>query len=141
MEAFQKSIDLSEGRYARPQFAYGLLLCQQGNPREGETIIRHGLDTDPNSAEGHLFLGITLFSQDRLEEAEKSLREALLRRPQYADPYLVLADIHARKGDYQSQVLDLDTYLKLAPKSASSEYVRQVRDAAKRHVTASLSNN
>src|SRR5437867_7771084 len=129
MEAFQKAIDLSGGRYARPQFAYGLLLCNQGKPEEAERLIRRGLETDANSAEGHLFLGIALLAQNRQDEAEKSLREALLRRPQYADVYLVLADLHARRRDYSSQVQDLDIYLKLAPSTPGIDQVRQVREA------------
>lgn len=129
-EAFQKAIDLSGGHYARPQFAYGFLLCNQHKLAEAERVIRRGLETEPDSAEGHLFLGIALLGQNRLDESEKSLREALLRRPQYADAYLVLADMHAKRKDYESQVQDLDIYLKLAPSAPGVDYVRKVRKAA-----------
>lgn len=132
MEAFQKAIDLSGGHYARAQFGYGLILCNQRKSQEAERLIRRGLATDADSAEGHLFLGIALVGQNRLEEAEKSLREALLRKPQYPDVYLVLADLHAKRKDYQAQVQDLDTYLKLVPSSPGSDYIRNVREAAKR---------
>jgi tetratricopeptide (TPR) repeat protein len=132
IDAFQKAIDLSGGHYARAQFAYGLILCDERKPEEAERLIRRGLETEPDSAEGHLFLGIALFAQNRLDEAEKSLREALLRRPQYPNVYLVLADVHAKRKDYQSQIQDLDAYLKLAPSSAASADVRKVRDTAKR---------
>ena len=141
MEAFQKSINLSGGHYASPQFAYGLILCNQGKPAEAERLIRRGLEIDENSAEGHLFLGIALLDQNRLEEAEKSLREALLRKPQYADVYLVLADVHAKRRDYQAQVQDLDIYLKLVPSAAGSDYVRKVREAAKRLISDPRSQN
>lgn len=132
IQAFQKAIDLSGGHYVRAQFAYGLIYCDEGKPEEGERLIRRGLETDPDSAEGHLFLGIALFDQNRLDEAEKSLREALLRSPAYPGVYLVLADVHARKEDYRSQVQDLDAYLKLAPSSAASADVRRVRGNAMR---------
>ena len=132
IEAFQKAIDLSGGHYARAQFAYGLILCDQRKPEEAERLIRRGLETDPDSPEGHLFLGIALLDQNRLDEAEKSLREALLRKPQNPDAYLVLADVHARRKDYQSEVQALDAYLKLVPSSAASADVRKVRDTAKR---------
>lgn len=131
-EAFQKAIDLSGGHYARPQFAYGQLLCNQRKPEEAERLIRRGLETEPDAAEGHLFLGIALLDQNRLDESEKSLREALLRRPQYPDVYLVLSDLHAKRKDYQTQIQDLDTYLKLAPSAAGIDYVRKVREAAQR---------
>lgn len=132
IQAFQKAIDLSGGHYVRAQFAYGLIFCDERKPEEGERLIRRGLETDPDSAEGHLFLGIALFDQNRLDEAEKSLREALLRSPAYPGVYLVLADVHARKKDYRSQVQDLDAYLKLAPSSAASADVRRVRGNAMR---------
>jgi tetratricopeptide (TPR) repeat protein len=132
IQAFQKTIDLSGGHYSRAQFAYGLIYCDERKPEEGERLIRRGLETDPDSAEGHLFLGIALFDQNRLDEAEQSLREALLRSPAYSGVYLVLADVHARKKDYRSQVQDLDAYLKLAPSSAASADVRRVRGNAMR---------
>jgi tetratricopeptide (TPR) repeat protein len=138
MEAFQKSIDLSEGRYALPQFAYGLLLCQQRKPAEGERLIRSGLETDPDAPEGHLFLAIALLAQNRVDEAEKSVREALLRKPQYSDAYLVLSDLHGRRKDYQAQLQDLDTYLKLAPAAPGNEVARQTREAV-RHLAATSS--
>jgi len=140
VEAFQKAIDLSGGHYARPQFAYGLLLYDQGKPKEAESLIRRGLETDPDSPEGLLFLGIALLEQNRLDESEKSLRAALLRKPQYPDAYLVLADVHAKRKDYQSQMQDLDIYLKLAPTAQGIDYVRKVRAAAQRLAASSLDN-
>ena len=73
-----------------------------------------------------------MLGQNHFDEAEKSLREALLRKPQYADAYLVRADLHAKERDYQSQVQDLDIYLKLVGSGDGSDYVRKVREAAKR---------
>ena len=138
--AFQKAIDVSGGHYARAQFAYGLLLSNQGKPKEAENLIRRGLETDPDSAEGHLFLGIALLDENRLDESEKSLREALLRRQQYPDVYLALADLHAKRKDYQSQMQDLDIYLKLAPAAAGADYVHKVREAAQHLADASPKN-
>ena len=63
-------------------------------------------DADPYSAGRKFFLGIASLDQNRVDEAEKSLRETLLRRSADADVYLVLADFHARKKDYGSQVQD-----------------------------------
>lgn len=140
-EAFQKAIDLSGGHYARAQFAYGLLLCNQGQSQEAERLIRRGLESDSDSAEGHLFLGIALLNQNRLDEAEKSLREALLRNPRCADVFLVLGDVHAKRRDYQAQVQDLDAYLKLAPSSPGNAYVHRVRDVARRLSSEAVPQN
>src|SRR5215813_8762690 len=132
LEEFQKAIDLSAGRYAAAQFAYGLLLSNRGKPQEGERIIRAGLETDPDSAEGHLFLAMSLVAQDRLDEAEKSVNKALLRKPGLLDAYLVLSDIHADRNDYAAQLHDLDTFLKLAPNVPQVPKIRQIRDVAQR---------
>lgn len=138
-QAFQKAIDLSEGRYAWAQFALGAVLCRRGQYREGEAIIRKGLDLDGTSDTGHLFLSTALFGQSRLVEAEQSAREALLRKPGLALAYLVLADIHGRKGEYALELHDLDAYLKLAPKEPTSKQVRDVRELVQQMASRSKS--
>ena len=141
LEAFQKSIDLSGGRFARAQFAYGLLLCHRGESEEAERLIRTGLENDSNSSEGHLFLAISLVAQNRFDEAEKSAREALLRKPDYASPYLVLGQIYAQRKEYQAEVQALDAYLKLIPSGNVDEQVRRLREAAKQRLAESSPQN
>ncbi len=133
-QAFQKAIDLSGGRYAWAQFALGLLLCRRGEYAEAETVIREGLEVDGRSATGHLFLSVALFRLNRLEEAERSAREALLRKPGFALAYLVLADVHGRRGEYARQLQDLDVYVKLEPDGPASKQVREVREVVRRIV-------
>ena len=133
-QAFQKAIDLSGGHYAWAQFALGLLLCRRGEYAEAETVIRKGLDVDGSPATGHLFLSVALFRLNRLEDAEKSAREALLRRPGFALAYLVLADVHGRRGEYARQLQNLDAYLKLEPDGPASKRVREVREVVRRIV-------
>src|SRR5271169_6039695 len=115
--AFQASIDLSGGRYALAEFGYGYLLCQQGRPGEALTQL------------------------NRLDEAEKSAREALLRNPNYAGAYLALADVQERKGGYRAEIQDLDTYLKLQPNGPGNEQARHVREAAARKLAISDSQD
>jgi Tfp pilus assembly protein PilF len=133
-QAFQKAIDLSGGRYAWAQFALGLLLCRRGEYAEAETVIRKGLDADGSAATGHLFLSAALFRLNRLEDAERSAREALLRKPGFALAYLVLADVHGRRGEYGRQLQNLDAYLKLEPDRPASKQVREVREVVWRIV-------
>jgi Tfp pilus assembly protein PilF len=133
-QAFQRAIDLSGGRYAWAQFGLGLLLCRRGEYAEAETVIRRGLDVDGSSPTGHLFLSVALFHLNRLEAAEKSAREALLKKPGFASAYLVLADVHGRTGEYASQLQNLDAYLKLEPDGPASKRVREVREVVQRIV-------
>ena len=128
-QAFQKSIDASGGRYAAAQFGLGLVVCEKGNAAEGEAIIRRGLEVDSISAVGHLLLGLALHVQDRSAEAEKSARAAVLRKPDLAAAYLLLADVHRRKREYASLREDLDTYLRLEPTGPTSDRARRVRES------------
>jgi Tfp pilus assembly protein PilF len=133
-QAFQKAIDLSGGKYAWAEFGIGYLLYLDGKPREAETIVRRGLEVDGNSTDGYLILGMTLLRLDRTDEAERSAREALVRNPNFARAYLVLADVYARRHEYQTQLQDLETYLRLEPNGAEGERVRQVREVVLRRL-------
>jgi len=128
-QAFQKSIDASGGRYAAAQFGLGLVVCEKGNAAEGEAIIRRGLEVDSTSAVGHLLLGLALHVQNRSAEAEKSARAAVLRKPDLASAYLLLADVHRRKREYASLREDLDAYLRLEPTGPTSDRARRVRES------------
>jgi tetratricopeptide (TPR) repeat protein len=92
------------------------------------------LDVDGSPATGHLFLSVALFRLNRLEDAERSARQALLRKPGFALPYLVLADVHGRRGEYARQLQNLDAYLKLEPDRPASKQVREVREVVRRIV-------
>ena len=130
---FQKSIDLSEGKYARAEFGYGLALLRQEKPEEAETAVRHGLEADPNNADGHVVLGFVLLKLNRPEEAEKKARDALaFHSANAAKGYLVLADVDAAAENYDQQVRDLDAYLKLRPDDPNKKVLQGIRDLAKR---------
>jgi tetratricopeptide (TPR) repeat protein len=130
MQSFQESIDLSGGQYAWADFGVGYVLYLKGRAAEAEAIIRRGLELDQNSADGFLLLGLTLLRLNRSEEAEKSAREALARRPDFAEAYLVVADANASRQNYREQIQGLDTYLRLEPAGAASQHVHKVRQLA-----------
>jgi len=128
LPAFQKAIDLSGGRYAWAEFGIGYLLYMEGKTEEAVTTLRRGLEVDANSADGYTILGMALLRLNRLDEAEKCAREALLRNPNFAQAYLVLSDAYGQRLEYRAQVQELDAYLKLEPNGADSERVRQARE-------------
>jgi tetratricopeptide (TPR) repeat protein len=131
-KAFEAAIDLSNGKYAPAQFGFGYLLYMEGKADEAEAILRRGLEVDGNAPHGHVILGMALLALNRLDEAEKSAREALLRRPGFAEAYLVLADVYARRRNYQEQLQDLETYLQLEPRGPGSTRAHQAREVALR---------
>src|SRR6202158_531375 len=132
MQAFQKAIDASGGRYAWAEFGIGYLLYLEGKPEEAATIIRRGLEVDESSPDGFLILGMVLLRLNRPDEAERSAREALLRKPNFAQAYLVLSDACGHRHEYRAQLQDLDAYLKLEPNGAESEHVRKAREVVLR---------
>jgi tetratricopeptide (TPR) repeat protein len=137
MKAFQTAIDLSGGRYALAAFGYAYLLCREGRPSDAERIVRRGLEADDAAPEGYVILGEALKQLNRLDEAEKSAHEALLRNPAYAGAYLVLSDVAESRGDYGAEIRDLDTYLRLQPNGPGSELARKVRASAQRMLAPS----
>lgn len=132
MGDYQAAIDLSGGRFAWAEFAVGYLLCRDGKAGEAEKVIRRGLEVDGSSAPGYTLLATALVQQNRVDEAERSLQEALLRDANLADAYLVHSNISARTGNYPAELRDLNAYLRLEPDGPASESVRQARDATLR---------
>jgi tetratricopeptide (TPR) repeat protein len=132
MQAFQKSVDLSGGRYAWAEFGIGYILHLEGKAEEAITTVRRGLELDGNSADGYVILGMAQLRLHRPDEAEQSAREALLRNPKFAQAYLVLADACAYRHEFSSQLQSLEDYLKLQPDGVESKIVREAREAVLR---------
>jgi tetratricopeptide (TPR) repeat protein len=143
LRCFQKAIDLSEGWYAGAEFGYGLVLLPEGEAEEAERVLRHGLEADPDSVDGHVVLEFVLLKLDRPDGAEKHAREAIGSNATNSPKgYLVLSDVDAAAGNYDGEVRDLDTYLKLRPNDPNKKMLQRVRDlanrlAAKTRLTAS----
>jgi tetratricopeptide (TPR) repeat protein len=129
-QSFQAAINLSQGKFAPAQFGFGYLLFLEGKNNEAEAILRRGLEVDGSAPDGHVLLGMALLALNRVDEAEKSAGEALLRRPGFAEAYLVLADVYARRRNYREQLQDLETYLRLAPRGLASARAQQAREVA-----------
>jgi hypothetical protein len=130
--ALQRAIDLSGGGYAEAQFALGALLCDRRAYADAERVLRRAIEVDANSWKGHFFLGQALFGQNKLNEAEKSAQEVLLRRSDVASAYILLGNIHIRKHEYALAVKDLDTFLNMKPDGPTADQVREVRAAAQK---------
>jgi tetratricopeptide (TPR) repeat protein len=135
--AFRKSIELSHGHYAPANFGLGLILSSvQQNFSDAEAVVRQGLQTAPTSAAGNYVLGWVLYSTNRLTDAEKSAREALVFEPEMGAAWLLLAQIHIRENKAAEVADDLDTYLTLGGSSPINDKVRAIRAQALNEVTA-----
>ena len=130
-QAFRKSIEVSENKYAEAYFRLASLLSDNRRFAEAEPLARRSVELDSNAWQGHFELGRALMGLDRMEAAEKSVQEALTHNSEYAPIYLVLANIHIHKHDYSALVGDLDTYLKLDPNRPMSQQARETREKVK----------
>lgn len=128
--AFRTSIALSESKYTPSLFGMGLALASQKQFADAETYVRAGLQIEPTSPSGLLALGWVLFSAQRVVEAEKAAREAILYNPNLAMAHLLLAQIHRHQNNSAAMVDDLDAYLRLEPDGPRSRALRSSRDAA-----------
>jgi tetratricopeptide (TPR) repeat protein len=133
--AFRRSIALSESKYTPPLFGMGLALASQKQFADAETFVRAGLQIEPTSPSGLLALGWVLFSAQRVVEAEKSAREAILYNPNLAMAHLLLAQIHRRQNNSAAVVEDLDAYLRIEPDGARSRALRTTRDEARQSLS------
>jgi tetratricopeptide (TPR) repeat protein len=138
-QAFRMSIQMSEGQSAYPLFALGAVLDYQGRFAEAEGVIRKGLNLDPTSWSGHFYLGRALFGLNRLEEAEKSVLEALRQKSNTAETLRLLADILAREKNYSTLLKELDEYVKLDPDSPIGIGARALRESAQQAFVESQS--
>jgi tetratricopeptide (TPR) repeat protein len=128
--SFLKAIELSGGKYVLADYAYALLLCKQGKAIEAERIIQEALVLNQNKPVGEVVFGTVLMCLHRVEEAEKSARQALSLDPAAYDAYLILASVHSERSDYSAEVQDLDSFLALEPDGARADQVRGMRNSA-----------
>jgi tetratricopeptide (TPR) repeat protein len=129
-QAFQKTIDLTGGRYAPADFMMGLILCQMRQFRQAETVIQKGLELDPGSALGKVLLGWTQFALNRPEEAERSAQQALFRKANLPEAYFLLAQIHHAQHNSSAVVADLQSYFRLDPNGPESNEAKALLASA-----------
>jgi tetratricopeptide (TPR) repeat protein len=129
--AFQKTIDLTGGGYAPADFLMGLILCQMRQFSQAETVIQRGLELDPSSAVGKVFLGWAQFALNRPAEAERSAQQALFRKANLPEAYFLLAQIHNAQHNSPAVVEDLRTYFRLDPNGPESDDARTLLATAR----------
>jgi predicted Zn-dependent protease len=92
--------------------------------RQAETVIQKGLELDPGSALGKVFLGWTQFALNRPAEAERNAQQALFRKANLPKAYFLLAQIHHAQHNSPAVVEDLQTYFRLDPNGPESDDAR-----------------
>jgi tetratricopeptide (TPR) repeat protein len=73
----------------------------------------------------HYELGRSYYGLDRLAEAERNLRKAAESKPPYGNLYVLLANTLIRQDKLPEGLANLETFLKVAPKSPLAPTVRE----------------
>lgn len=141
IDAFRKSIDLSDGHYAPAQFGLGLIEATVTmHFDDAEREIRAGLELEPNDVTGNYLLGWVLYSTGRLQDAEEIARATIFKQPRFGGARLLLAQIHIKEHDPAAVLIDLDDYLALGITGPDDDRVRAARAAAYRELQATGAN-
>jgi hypothetical protein len=129
--ALKKSIEMSDGHYADAFFIYAGSLNNLERFSDAVDQARKGVALDDASWQGHFELARALSALKQPAEAEQNAVIARNLKPDTAQIYLILANIHIQQQNYIALVEDLDGYLKLVPTGAQADQARETRDKLK----------
>src|SRR5262249_48368973 len=123
-EVLTKVIRLSP-QAPEPSLTYGIVLLQQKKFEEAEQQLRDAVKKNAHAFTGHLYLGITLIHFKNYTEAETELRKSvILGGVKASQAHYYLGGLYWQTGSFRQAADELETYLKLEPKAANAERVR-----------------
>jgi hypothetical protein len=131
---FHKSVEISQKKYGDADIALGTLLLHRNELNEGESLLRMGLASNPNSWPGQFEVGELELSRGHLESALAAAEKAAELAPQQAVVYRLLAVIHLRQKNYLALVSALDSYIELDPDSPAGVRAKELRAQAEKQL-------
>lgn len=106
---------------------YGIVMVRLKRFVEAEPPLRSALAQKDQSAIAHFYLGRALAYGGKFDEAKKELTRAIkLGGDEMKDAHRYLAGVYNALGDREKAVAELETYLKLAPKSEDAPQIREL---------------
>ena len=124
-DVFRRAVRMSPQGF-QPTLNYGVALLNMRRFAEAEEQFRGALRLNNSALTGHMYLGIVLAIQRKLEEAEKELKIATdSQSPEVALAHRYLGGVFLEKHQYQLAAAELETYLRLVPKAADADWLRQ----------------
>ena len=130
-------------KFLRPYLSLALMAYQAENWPEVLKLTGHILDLDPfnqqaaagymldldplDYTEAYFYNAVANYKLNKIEDAEKSALRAehLDLRTHFPHTHLLLAEISARKNNYAMAILEMQTYLELAPHATDADQVRE----------------
>src|SRR5437868_3037289 len=124
-QVFEKSTRLTPQDFPA-RLHYGIALLNLRRYSDAEKEFRIALGINNSIATAHMYLGITLAVQRKLEEGERELQTAInSKSAEVALAHRYLGGIFLERRDYKHAAEELETYLKLAPNATDASVLQQ----------------
>jgi Tfp pilus assembly protein PilF len=106
---------------------YGLVLFQQKKYSEADHELDLALKKNEASATAHFYKGRVLIALRRFDEAERELQRVVTLGGEEASiAHRYLGGLYVEKGDNARAISELQTFLKLDPKTKEAEKIREL---------------
>lgn len=123
-EVLTKALQLAP-EAPEPSLNYGIVLLQQKKFAEAQAQLRDAVKKNENAFTAHLYLGIAAIHFKNYAEAETELRKAIaLGGPKASQAHYYLGGVYWQIGSLRQAADELEMYLKLEPKAANAEKIR-----------------
>ena len=125
-ESLKSALEITPDAFT-PLVNYGIVLVRLKRYGEAETELRLALKQKDQSAVAHFYLGRALAYSGKFDEAKKELDVSItLGGDDMKEAHRYLAGVYSALGDKQRAATELETYLRLAPKSADAAQIREL---------------
>jgi tetratricopeptide (TPR) repeat protein len=126
--AYTKAIEI-DGQYLDPQLRLSWLALTEQKWQEAADLVERALALGPAGLpEIYYVSALSNYNLNRLEIAEESARHLLRLDSEHLFPqaFLILANILTRKNDPGGSIVQLQQYLKYAPKAPDTATIRSL---------------
>jgi tetratricopeptide (TPR) repeat protein len=114
---------LAEEAPEEGSLAHGIALFQQGELDSAVEILERVVQEDPDSVQGHFYLGLAHSRQERYRDAVRSLERAVELDGDLAGAHLALGIAHYRIGSHEEAVKALAHSLSFDPHNGSALFL------------------
>jgi tetratricopeptide (TPR) repeat protein len=123
----QRSIDLSEGKYALAMFYMAGMLNNERQFADALTAGQKGYALDSKAWRGNFEIARALIGLKRGDEALPYAKAAVAADPANSQMYVVLMNANLASHDYSAALVAIDAFLRLNGTGQQADQVRQLR--------------
>lgn len=136
-DAFQKAIDVSDGKYEEAFFDLANVLNDAGNFADAESVAQKEVALDQSSWEGYFQLARALLGMQKYADAETNAKKSRDLNRRDRQIYVILTNIHIGMHDYPSVLQDIDAYLKIDSTSPAAAQMKTTREQVQKAMAKS----